>query len=102
MSKNILIIAETGISSKLFLEKFENFLNYASSNSKVELTSLNDFVENLDNEKYTNVLLAPNAHVLEVHVKDYLNRVKSDAKVSLISEKDYMMMNVEKIVIDLL
>lgn len=102
MSKKILIISETGVSSKLFLEKFRNFLDYACSTSTVELTSLNTFVDNLDNKEYTNVLLTPNAHVLKEHVKDYLGRVNSDAKVSLVSKKDYLMMNVEKIVIDLL
>ncbi|WP_276875840.1 hypothetical protein [Anaerococcus hydrogenalis] len=99
--KKILIIAETGISSELFKEKFQHFINISKSCACVELTSLNTFVDNLKNKKYTHILVAPNAHILEDHIKEYLRRVDStDTKVELISETDYITMNVEKIMLD--
>lgn len=100
-NKNILIIAETGISSELFKEKFQHFINMSKSCACVELTSLNDFVDNLNKEKYTHILVAPNAHILKDHIKEYLRRVDStDTKVELISEADYLTMNIEKIMLD--
>lgn len=99
--KKILIIAETGISSELFKEKFQHFINIAKSCASVELTSLNDFVDNLNKEKYTHILVAPNAHILENHIKEYLRRVDSeDTRVELLSEEDYISMNIERIMLD--
>ncbi|MCI7238091.1 MAG: hypothetical protein PUI05_07790 [Peptoniphilaceae bacterium] len=99
--KKILIIAETGISAELFKEKFQHFIDISKSCACVELTSLNDFVDNLNKEKYTHILVAPNAHILENHIKEYLRRVDStDTDVELISETDYLTMNVEKIMLD--
>lgn len=99
--KKILIIAETGISAQLFKERFQHFINMSKSCACVELASLNTFVDNLNEKKYTHILVAPNAHILEDHIKEYLRRVDStDTKVELISETDYLSMNVEKIMLD--
>ena len=99
--KKILIIAETGISSQLFKEKFQHFIDTSKSCASVELTSLHNLVDNLNKEKYTHILVAPNAHILENHIKEYLRRVDStDTDVELISETDYLTMNVEKIMLD--
>lgn len=99
--KKILIIAETGISSRLFKDKFQHFIDISQSCASVELTSLNTFVDNLNKDKYTHILVAPNAHILKDHIIDYLGRVDSkDTKVELISEVDYLSMNVEKIMLD--
>lgn len=99
--KKILIIAETGISAQLFRDRFQHFIDVSQSCACVELASLNTFTDNLNNNKYTHVLLAPNAHILKEHVIDYLGRVdSSDTCVELISETDYLSMNVGKIMID--
>ena len=93
VKKKILIIAETGISAELFKEKFQHFIDISKSCAYVELTSLNDFVDRLNKEKYTHILVAP--------IKEYLRRVDStDTKVELISETDYLTMNVERIMLD--
>lgn len=100
-NKKILIIAETGISSELFKKRFQHLIDMSNSCACVELASLNSFVDNLNEKKYTHILVAPNAHILEEHIKDYLERVgSSDTKVQLISETDYISMNVEKIMLD--
>lgn len=55
----------------------------------------------LTRKNNTHILVAPNAHILENHIKEYLRRVDStDTKVELISETDYLTMNVERIMLD--
>lgn len=98
--KKILIIAETGISSKLFKDRFQRFIDVSGSCAEVYLCSLNVFNESMENKRPTHILLAPNAYVLEEYVNQYKERIDLDAEVVKLPNEDYYSMNIEKIMLD--
>lgn len=98
--KKILIIAETGISSKLFHERFQRFIYFSGSCAEVYLCSLNIFDKAMEEKRPTHILLAPNAYVLEEYVNQYKDRIDLDAEVVKLPNEDYTSMNIEKIMLD--